>query len=34
MWYDGNEGRLPKEVTVIADVAMRALTRALAECSR
>ena len=34
MWYDGNEGRLPKEVTVIADVAMRALTRALAACGR
>jgi hypothetical protein len=34
MWYDGNDDRLPKEVAVIRDVAMRALTRALADCGR
>ena len=34
MWYDGNEGRLPKDVTVIRDIATAALTRSLAECDR
>jgi hypothetical protein len=34
MWYDANESRLPDEVTVIRDIAMRALKRALAACGR
>jgi hypothetical protein len=33
-WYDGNEGRLPKELASIRDIAVRALTRALADCGR
>lgn len=33
-WYDANEERLPTEVAVIRDVAVRALTRALATCGR
>jgi hypothetical protein len=32
MWFDANEGRLPKEVTAIKAIAMRALKRALATC--
>jgi hypothetical protein len=34
MWYDANESRLPNEVTVMRDIAMRALKGALAECGR
>ena len=34
MWYDANEGRLPDEVTVMRDIAMRALKGALADCGR
>lgn len=33
-WFDGNEERLPKELAVIRDVAMRAQTRSLANCGR
>jgi hypothetical protein len=34
MWYDANEGRLPKEVVAIRDIAMHALKRALGACRR
>jgi hypothetical protein len=34
MWYDANESRLPDEVTVMRDIAMRALKRALGDCGR
>ena len=33
-WYDGQEQHLSKDVAVIRDVALRALTRALATCGR
>jgi hypothetical protein len=33
-WYDANEERLPKDAAVIRDVALHALTRALAGCGR
>jgi hypothetical protein len=32
LWYDANEGRLPKEVAAIKEIAMRALKRALETC--
>jgi hypothetical protein len=33
-WYDGHEPHLSPDVAVIRDVALRALTRALANCRR
>ena len=32
MWFDANEGRLPKEVIAIREIALDALRRALADC--
>ena len=32
MWHDGNQKRLPRELSVIKEVAWRAFERALASC--